>query len=127
VAPGRALIWSRSDRPARMIVEWSTTESFRDAKRVLGSHAIEATDFTARIDLRELPAGQHVFYRVYFQSLDDGKTLSEPVGGRFRTAPVKPRDIRFLWSGDTAGQQWGINLDWGGMRIYETMRRREPD
>lgn len=127
VAPGRAVIWSRSDRPARLIVEWATTESFRDPNRVLGSHALEATDFTARIDLRDLPAGQHVFYRVLFQSLADGKTLSKPIGGRFRTAPGGPRDVRFLWSGDTAGQQFGINPDWGGMRTYETMRRREPD
>ena len=127
VAPGRALIWSRSDRPARMIVEWATTESFRDPKRVLGSHAIEATDFTARIDLRDLPPSQHIFYRVHFESLQDGKTLSEPVGSRFRTAPAQARDIRFVWSGDTAGQGYGINPDWGGMRTYETMRRREPD
>jgi alkaline phosphatase D len=127
VAPGRALIWSRSDRPARMIVEWSTTEAFRDVRLVLGSHALEATDFTARIDLRELPADQEIFYRVFLRSLADGKTLSEPVSGRFRTAPAKPRDIRFVWSGDTAGQGFGINPDWGGMRTYETMRLREPD
>ena len=49
------MIWSRSDRSARMIVEWSTTEAFRDPRRVLGSHAIDATDFTACIDLRDLP------------------------------------------------------------------------
>src|SRR5215213_7484167 len=91
VAPGRAIIWSRSDRPARMIVEWSTTEAFRDPKRVLGSHAIEVTDLTARIDLRDLPAGQDVFYRVFFQSLSDGRTLSEPASGHFRTAPGQLR------------------------------------
>src|SRR6478609_2272702 len=81
VAPGRALIWSRSDRPARMIVEWATTESFRDPKRLPGSHAIEATDLTARIDLRDLPSSQHIFYRAQFESLTDGKTLSEPITG----------------------------------------------
>ena len=28
--PGAAaVVWSRTDRPARMIVEWSTTDSFR--------------------------------------------------------------------------------------------------
>jgi alkaline phosphatase D len=127
VAPGRALLWTRSDRPARMIVDWSTTQAFRDPKRVLGSHAIDATDYTARIDVRELPAGQEIFYRVYLQSLADGKTLSEPVEGHFRTAPAGARDLRFLWSGDTAGQGYGINPEWGGMRIYEAMRRRQPD
>ncbi|HYP09629.1 MAG TPA: alkaline phosphatase D family protein [Bryobacteraceae bacterium] len=127
VAPGRALLWTRSDRPARMLVDWSTTESFRDPHRVLGSHAIDATDYTARIDLRDLPPGQQIFYRIYLQSLADGKTLSEPVAGRFRPAPASPRDIRFLWSGDTAGQGYGINPDWGGMRIYDAMRQRQPD
>ena len=110
-----------------MIVEWSTTEAFRDPRRVLGSHAIDATDFTARLDLRDLPPDQQVFYRVSFQSLADGKTLSETVGSRFRTAPTQSRDIRFLWSGDTAGQNYGINPEWGGMRTYETMRRRQAD
>ena len=49
--------------------------------------------------------------------------FSAPVGGRRRTAPTQGRDILFAWSGATAGQGFGINLDWGGMKIYETMRR----
>jgi alkaline phosphatase D len=35
-------------------------------------------------------------------------------------------DLRFLWSGDTAGQGWGINTAFGGMKIYEAMRQRSP-
>ena len=35
--------------------------------------------------------------------------------------------MRFVWSGDTAGQGWGINPDFGGMRIYAAMRAVEPD
>jgi alkaline phosphatase D len=35
-------------------------------------------------------------------------------------------DLRFLWSGDTAGQGWGINPQFGGMKIYEAMRQRNP-
>jgi alkaline phosphatase D len=34
--------------------------------------------------------------------------------------------LRFQWSGDTAGQGWGINTAFGGMKIYESMRRRNP-
>lgn len=52
---------------------------------------------------------------------------SEPVIGRFRTPPAKRRDIRFIWGGDTAGQGWGIDLGFGGMRIYEAMRNVHPD
>ena len=35
--------------------------------------------------------------------------------------------MRFLWSGDTAGQGWGISNDFGGMKIYEVMRALNPD
>ncbi len=35
--------------------------------------------------------------------------------------------MRFTWSGDLAGQGWGINPELGGYRIYEEMRRRDPD
>jgi alkaline phosphatase D len=35
-------------------------------------------------------------------------------------------DLRFVWGGDTAGQGWGINPSFGGMKIYEAMRQRNP-
>ena len=44
-----------------------------------------------------------------------------------RTAPLGARDIRFVFSGDEAGQGWGINPVWGGYRIYEAMRAVNPD
>jgi alkaline phosphatase D len=127
VVPGRATVWSRSDRSARMIVEYSTTESFRDVHRVEGPHALPVSDFTTRVELTGLKPGQQMFCRVYFRSLDDGKTLSEPVIARFRTPPDTRRNVRFLWTGDTVGQGWGINPDWGGLRGYDAMRRRNPD
>ncbi|HEV7367750.1 alkaline phosphatase D family protein, partial [Arenibaculum sp.] len=123
---GRAVVWSRADRPARMLVEVATTESFRDARRIEGPMALADTDFTAKLDLTGLPEGQTVFYRVTFQDLADLQSRSEPVVGRLRT-PRADGAVRFTWSGDTAGQGWGINPDFGGMRIYETMRRVEPD
>jgi alkaline phosphatase D len=122
-----AVIWSRADRPSRMIVEYASSDSFADAKRLVGPHAIEATDFTARVLLRDLAPGQEVFYRISFLDLGDLKTASVPVTGRFRAAPGAARDITFQWSGDTAGQGWGIDRDWGGMKIYEVMRQAQPD
>src|SRR5262245_53506355 len=127
VTANRAVIWSRSDKAARMIVEYSTTESFQNARRVIGPAAIEPTDFTARVDLAELPAGQKIFYRVRFQSLDDAKAFSEPVTGSFLTTPITKRDLSFVWGGDVCGQGWGINPEFGGMKIYEAMRRMQPD
>jgi alkaline phosphatase D len=126
LASGRAIIWARADRPARMMVEWATTESFRGARLVRGPAALEDSDFTAKLDLADLPPGQRVFYRVVMVDLADHKLASEPVAGSFWTPPATRRDIRFVWSGDTAGQGWGINPDWGGMKTYESMRRVEP-
>lgn len=123
----RAMIWSRTDRPARLVVERSFSADFKDSVRVRGPLALDVTDYTARVDLTGLPAGREVFVRVMFEDLSTGRTLSEPVAGRFRTAPAARRDITFLWSGDTAGQGWGINLEWGGMKCYEAMRLIQPD
>ena len=47
--------------------------------------------------------------------------------GRFRTAPADRRSITFVWSGDTAGQGWGIDESRGGMRTYATMLNSRPD
>ena len=127
VGADRAIVWSRTDRHSRMSVEWSTTESFADATRVAGPDALGGSDFTARVDLRRLPAGQDIFYRVRFTDLKDLDAESEPVVGRFRTAPAERRDVSFVWTGDTAGQGWGINPDFGGMKGYEAMRRTKPD
>jgi alkaline phosphatase D len=63
---------------------------------------------------------------VLFQDLSDLRTYSVPVQGSFQT-PDPSRDIVFAFSGDCAGQGWGIDLARGGMQLYETMRRREPD
>src|SRR5215472_15434601 len=69
VTSDRAIVWSRTDRPARMVVEWATSESFARARRVIGPATLEETDFTARVDLRGLPRGQRIFYRVTFEDL----------------------------------------------------------
>jgi alkaline phosphatase D len=123
----RAILWARADRPARLLVEWATSESFADARSVIGPAALEDTDFTAKLDLAGLPLGQQIVYRVRMVDLADAKLVSEPVAGSFRTPPAAKRPVRFLWSGDVAGQGWGINPDWGGMKIFEAMRRLEPD
>jgi len=127
VLADRAIVWSRTDRPARMLVEWSCDPRFRRSEKVRGPYAIDVTDFTARQDLTDLPSDSEVFVRVTFEGLDASRVRSEPVTGKFRTAPERRRNIRFLWGGDTAGQGWGIDLGFGGMKCYEAMRRTQPD
>lgn len=125
LAPGRAIIWSRADRPARMMVEYAYNAQFTDAITIRGPYAMEGTDFTARQDLTGLPEGKDVYVKVWFEDLTNARGKSEPVIGRFHTIG-KRDDIRFVWGGDTAGQGWGINESFGGMKIYETMRKAQP-
>ncbi|MGW6889933.1 alkaline phosphatase D family protein [Streptomyces chartreusis] len=122
------LVWVRSDRPARMIVETSATESFRNARRWHGPLLGADTDFTGTSRLRGLPSGEQIHYRVLLADPDDPRRTGEPVTGTFRTASARRRDgIKFLWSGDLAGQGWGINPEFGGYTIYNAMGALDPD
>jgi alkaline phosphatase D len=126
LAGDRAILWARADRPARLMGEGATTESLTDAKTLRGPAALEEADFTAKLELAGLPPGQRIHYRVTMVDLADRKLVSEPVAGSFWTPPAARQTIRFVWSADTAGQGWGINPAWGGMKIYEAMRQVEP-
>jgi alkaline phosphatase D len=134
---GSVVVWSRSDRPARMLVDWSYDERFQAAYRLVGPHALETTDYTVRQEIGGLEPGSDVFVRVSFQSLNNDRVIGERVTGRFIVPPDDifgeghrlrhtGGDLRFLWGGDTAGQGWGINPGFGGMKIYEAMRQRSP-
>ncbi len=129
VEGGRAIVWSRTDRAARLVVEYATTASFTNAQRVVGPAALESSDFTAQVDLSGLPAGQRIVYRARFQSLEDLSMWSEPLEGTFTTPPTAaaPRDVTLAWTADVVGQGWGINADDGGMRLFETMRKANAD
>ncbi len=119
------MIWTRTDRPARVQFEISNMESFRDAVRLPSVDVLPDSDFTVKRLLENLTPDQDIFYRMTAVDLDDVSASSEPIVGRFRTAPSARRNIRFAWSGDTAGQGWGI--DEVGMKTYATMGRHEPD
>ena len=127
VAASAAVVWARADRIARMYVDISPTETFRKVRRVRGPLLDTRNDLTGKTLLRGLPAGQDVHYRVVLADPDDDSVTGEPQVGRLRTAPVGSSDIRFVWSADLGGQGWGINPSRGGYRIFESMRRLNPD
>ena len=80
-----------------------------------------------RLLLENLPHGQEIFYRVQFEAIAESGLCGEARVGHFRT-PSRERDsVSFLWSGDTAGQGWGIDPSRGGMRTYRTMLENRPD
>ncbi|MEQ9482034.1 PhoD-like phosphatase N-terminal domain-containing protein [Coleofasciculus sp. F4-SAH-05] len=44
VSRDQAVIWSKSDRASRMIVDYDTSESFSNPQRVMGSTALESVE-----------------------------------------------------------------------------------
>jgi alkaline phosphatase D len=102
-----------------MQVECSTTESFAAIIRSSSVDALPDRDFTANLLLQGLPPGQEGFYRVRFDDIAEVGISGETQIGHFRTAPDDLRSISFVWSGDTAGQGWGIDPSRGGMRPTE--------
>ncbi|MCA0870360.1 alkaline phosphatase [Seohaeicola saemankumensis] len=119
------MIWTRTDRPARVMMEVSTTESFADARTLAPMNALPDSDMAVKRLVDDLPSDQDIFYRFTAADLSDINAVSEPIIGQFRTAPTSRRNVRFAWSGDTAGQGWGIDDD--GMRTYATMAQHRPD
>ena len=126
VSADSGVVWARGDRPSRMLVEVATTDSFRDIKSTLFVDALPESDFTAKALIEDLPPGQDIFYRLSFQDLSSA-VFGEAQVGRFRTPSTERRSLSFVWSGDTMGQGWGIDVARGGMRTYATMRDNAPD
>jgi alkaline phosphatase D len=127
VSHGSAVVWARADRPARMRVECSTHESFKTIVAIASSDALPDHDFTSKVLLEGLPPGQEIFYRVRFEETGGSGISGETQAGHFRTAPAGEGAVSFVWSGDTAGQGWGIDPSRGGMRTYKTMLENRPD
>lgn len=123
VQTDRAIVWARCSERARMIVEWSTVRSFGDAHRVGGPVVGPASDFTGTIALAGLPAGQTIVYRVRFER-EAARGASEWAYGRFQLP--RADGFRFVWTGDTCGQGYGRNPEWGGLKGYAALRQAEP-
>jgi phosphodiesterase/alkaline phosphatase D-like protein len=71
-----------------MLVECSTLESFKTIIGVASSEALPEHDFTSKVLLQGLPAGQDIFYRVRFEDIGETGISGETQVGHFRTAPA---------------------------------------
>ena len=76
-------MWARADRPARMMVEAATTESFKDIIRAVSADALPDSDFTAKA-LLDRPAGRsgHLLSRAlprYRVADDRGRAAGRPL------------------------------------------------
>ena len=109
------------------MVEYLTTSSTNRPLRLRGSVASPETGLTAFTEIGDLPAGQQIMYRVHFEDLDSGRTVSAPESGMIKTARAKEQQVRIAWSADVCGQGWGIDVARGGMRLFNTMLDARPD
>ena len=109
VGTDRAIIWSRADRPSRMLLDIADNAAFNNARTLQGPTALPTSGLTAKLDVTGLADLPEVFYRVRFAALGDDRAVSEPVIGRLVMPGRSRRSVRFVWSGDTVGQGWGID------------------
>jgi len=127
VLADQATVWARADRPSRMLVEVATDPTFRRARTVPGALLLPGSDFTGKTVLSDLPDGADIYYRVTPIDLHDASLAGQPLTGHLRTVPRRAKDVSFVWSGDLAGQGFGIDTSRGGYRIFEQMRGLDPD
>ena len=125
------VVWSRSDRPARMVVEWSYDELFQNARRIVGPRVLDTTDFTARLDIQGLEPEREVFVRIAFESLTNSRVMSEPVG-REQLDWLKSglQNSRATWKVVAADMPIGLNVGDGttpaGLPRWEAVANGEP-
>jgi alkaline phosphatase D len=123
-----AIVWSRVDRPSQMIVKWSLDPDLKVSETLSAVIALPQNDLTARVLLKRLPPGRRIFYVVYFESLMHENARSLPLYGEFSTPPNDSYStVRIAWSGDSFGQGYGINPQFGGVKIYDRIRESGAD
>ena len=124
VTPNSAVVWSRTDRPGRLVVQLTGHGRFDRAISLRGPKTDAGDDFTARMPLRGLRPGQRYDYRLGFE--DAYGRIGQTLDGSFST-PGRSRGVSFVFTGDTAGQGYGINPELGGMIAYKAMHETRPD
>ena len=125
VTPNSAVVWSRTDRRARLVVDLTSHGRFDRAIRLRGPVTGARRRLHRAAAAEGLRPGQRYDYRIGFED-SDGR-LGESARGFVQYAGPQPRPCRFVWTGDTAGQGYGINPELGGMVAYQAMHETRPD
>lgn len=141
VTTNSGVLWSRASGPGRLVANLLAVDEYgtplrggRAFQRMLrGTTASEATDFTSKINAQHLPAGTRFALTMHFEDAEGhagetahGSFSTAPGTGTFRSGRTA-RQQSFVWTGDTAGQGWGINEEIGGMGGYAAMHATKPD
>ena len=106
-----------------MLIEWDTTPRFANPRRVRGPIVTPETDLAATVALALPPEPQTIVYRIRFER-EAARGASDWGVGRFATP--RADGFRVAWTGDTCGQGYGRNPDFGGLPGYAALRAAEP-
>ena len=132
-----ALVWTRTNGPARVQVEWWPEDGRSEGMWSRGGdetsvHTSAVTagpdrDFTVTIPLEGLTSRTPYRYRVLTAPTEAATDLRERASGRFATAASSeaPEPVRFLWSGDLGGQK-RCRDERTGYAIFDRMRETKP-
>jgi alkaline phosphatase D len=124
VQTGRALVWARASEPSRLIVEWDTSERFGNPRRIAGPVVTADHDFATTLAIENLPRdAQTISVRARFER-EAERGASAWAMAKFATP--RADTFRVAWTGDTCGQGYGRNPDWGGLHGYAAIRAAEP-
>jgi len=135
VSDNGVMLWTRADQPSQLWVEISKDPDFdMEVKRIDGGTAGVDTDFNLKVWIDGLAPETEWHYRLTAESLRREGLFSDPLIGKFMTAERADsrRSIRFCWSGDTAGQGWGVppfndtSSANSGMKSYAAMLSHDP-
>ena len=128
VTNANAVLWTRTDRPAQLRVTFADNPEFKNSLTYPGGFGLPENDFNTKAVIDGLKPETQYYYRLQAESLESPGLLSETMSGSFRsTSMSSDKPIRFCWSGDTAGQGWGIDRARDGMKIYQAMLSQKPD
>lgn len=98
-----AVLWGRGDRESRLVVDFSTSSTFKKQVHTqVGSLVSAETDYTGTIDLQSLHPDTTYYYQVRFinGTVKPWNGKLQKLTGRFRTAPTneQARSVRFVWA-----------------------------
>ena len=121
VTDSRAVLWTRTSRPATLTLEVSEDRSFHEALQI-AAVASEASGLTAKVVLDFLGPDQKYFYRWR-------RNESESDVGSFRTAPLPwtAKSFRFVFAGDSDATNINGQPAIYGFKALEAARAEEPD
>ena len=141
VSSDSALLWLRTEGPAKVQVEWASLSAWERASKMATVMApvsrtaelttTAETDYTLTIPLERLSPATRYRYHILIASREQGNQqvpTKVAARGEFNSLPNETTSapVTFAWSGDLGGRgrcRQGL----GGYPIFDVMHRQDPD